>query len=127
MDIGPRLREERERLGFKQAELAERLGIERKSQINYEAGEREPKADYLARAAVLGFDVNYVLTGVRVGAYAGGAIRSEGPALVLTAEESALVDNYRHASEEGRRAIAAAGAALAQPAQELKSTGTGSP
>jgi len=39
---------------------------------------------------------------------------------VLSAEEHALIDNYRHASDEGRRAVEAAAAALAKPEPGLK-------
>lgn len=106
-----------------QTAFAVACGVQKTSQINYESGEREPKTGYLGCAAALGVDVQYVNTGLRMAVYAGGAIRTDGPATVLTAEESALVDNYRHASVEGRRALAATGAALAQPAEPLKPTG----
>lgn len=85
------------------------------SQSNYERGERSPDADYLAAVARLGFDVQFVVTGVRGSPSLATVLRSGSPAVVLTAEESALVDNYRHAGREGRRALAAASAALAKP------------
>jgi transcriptional regulator with XRE-family HTH domain len=65
VDIGQRLREERERLGLSQAAMATSTEVDRKTQLNYESGEREPKAEYLARAAKLGVDVQYVVTSVR--------------------------------------------------------------
>lgn len=119
MGIGPRVRSERERLGLTQAELGERCGVGRKTQFNYESGERQPDADYLSRAAAVGVDVLYVLTGERapISPEPGAAFSA-----ALTGEEAALVDNFRHSSAEGRCAIAAAGAALAQHAA-LKKAG----
>jgi transcriptional regulator with XRE-family HTH domain len=118
VDIGQRLRQERERLAQTQADFAACVRVDRKSQVNYEAGARAPTADYLARAAELGVDVLYVLTSVRAVAAAPGAVNT-GDALVLTAEEHCLVDNYRHASREGRRALEAAGTALAQSPKDM--------
>jgi transcriptional regulator with XRE-family HTH domain len=63
MTIGPRIKEERKRLGLSQAEFARRIGIHRQTQINYESEERKPDTDYLAAAAKAGIDLGYVLTG----------------------------------------------------------------
>lgn len=63
--IGDRLRAQRERLGVTQAGLAEAGGVQRRAQLNYEAGDRFPDAAYLAAVAQVGVDVLYVLTGVR--------------------------------------------------------------
>lgn len=63
--IGPRLREERERLHLTQGLMAAQIGINRMSQANYESGKRSPDAAYLHRAATLGVDVSYVVTGQR--------------------------------------------------------------
>lgn len=85
MTIGKRLKEERERLGFNQTDLAAIGGVGRKSQFNYEDDERRADAAYLAAVAAAGVDVRYVITGLR-----------EGPAPVaLTAEEQVLVDGFR--------------------------------
>lgn len=113
VEVGIRLREERDRLGLKQDELAERLRVSRTSQSNYERGERAPDAEYLAACGRLGMDVAYVVTGVRGNPYA--VPQGEPSATVLTLQEAALIDNYRHASEQGRRALEATGAALAKP------------
>lgn len=64
--VGSRLRKERERLGLIQTELAEKIGISRTSQQNYENDRRKPDTDYLSRVADLGVDVQYVITGERV-------------------------------------------------------------
>lgn len=65
MGIAERLREERTRLGHSQAEFAEIAGAHRKSQGNYESGERMPDAAYLSAIAQTGADVQYIVTGVR--------------------------------------------------------------
>ncbi|WP_034175658.1 helix-turn-helix domain-containing protein [Burkholderia cenocepacia] len=111
--IGARLREERERLGYSQtavAELAEKAGVKgatRQSQALYEKGQRMPDAAFLAVVQGAGYDVAYVLTGQRSGAVA--------PTPALKPEEAALLDNYRHASPEGKKAIKATSDALAKP------------
>lgn len=63
--IGERIREEREALGLSKTAFAKVLGIHRNTQGNYEAGEREPDAAYLAKASEAGVDISYVLTGKR--------------------------------------------------------------
>lgn len=60
-----RLREERERLGLSQAQMAELAGQSRKSQIRYESGERSPDGDYFSAVSKHGVDIVYVLTGHR--------------------------------------------------------------
>ncbi len=64
-DIGDRLKEERERLGYLQAEFAAQGTVGRNSQSGYEVGDRPPTAEYLAKIARLGADVQYIVTGVR--------------------------------------------------------------
>ncbi|WP_162961855.1 helix-turn-helix domain-containing protein, partial [Pseudomonas aeruginosa] len=50
MTIGERLKEERQRLGMSQTELAEQCGVSKNTQLAYEKGERSPDAAYLLRA-----------------------------------------------------------------------------
>lgn len=61
--LGERLRAERERLGLGQQELAEMCGVTMRSQRNYEKGERQPDADYLAAFMAVGGNVLHVLAG----------------------------------------------------------------
>lgn len=82
MGTGERIKEERERLGLSQAEFAALAGAHRKSQGNYESGERSPDANYLAALAAAGVDVLYVVTGVRGG-------------VVLKPDERMLLERYR--------------------------------
>lgn len=65
VEFGTRLREERDRLGLNQDELAARLGISKTSQSNYERGNRSPDADYLVAFVAAGADPLYLLRGVR--------------------------------------------------------------
>lgn len=65
-DIGSRLQEERKRHGMTQNQVAETLGIAKRTQANYEAGTSDATASYLSKAASeLGFDIPYILNGVR--------------------------------------------------------------
>lgn len=61
--IGGRLREERDRLGYTQTELADICGVKMRAQRNYEKDERHPDAEYLAAFSEAGGDVAYVITG----------------------------------------------------------------
>lgn len=107
---GERLKFERERLGLTQATIAEIGGIQKRAQINYENNSRNPDAAYLECVAKIGVDVLYVITGVRTG--------EPEP---LARDEAALLDNYRHSSEEGKRAIRATGDSLAQSTSKVAS------
>ena len=89
-----RLREQRELLCFSQQALADKCGIAARSQRNYESGERSPDAAYLSALASLGADVRYLLTGQR----------DYTPPTALTAQEQTMLDYFRQASSEVRRA-----------------------
>jgi phage repressor protein C with HTH and peptisase S24 domain/DNA-binding XRE family transcriptional regulator len=62
---GTRLREERDRLGLSQIDFAERGGVGKHSQINYENDRRHPDSKYLVLIENIGVDIMYVLTGTR--------------------------------------------------------------
>jgi len=65
-EIGARLRQERERLGFNQTALAAQLGIKRNAQGMYELGKTSPDANYLTAIGALGFNVPFVLLGNQI-------------------------------------------------------------
>lgn len=65
LEIGSRLREERERLGLSQAQLAKIAGTATRTQVAWEQGEQTPNAVYLAVVSQHGMDVQYVVTGQR--------------------------------------------------------------
>lgn len=115
MDIlGQRLRAERERLGLSQTAFGEIGGVQKRAQINYEAGERQPDAAYLAAIAAAGADVLYILTGQRSGS------ASVAP---LNPRQAALLDNFEHLSEDDKRALERTASALAQSQSGMKKAG----
>ncbi|GLO39346.1 helix-turn-helix domain-containing protein [Pseudomonas pudica] len=93
--IGPRLREERERLGMTQRVFGDIGGVEPNAQGKYESGERTPRVDYLAALATRGVDALYVLSGIRT------PVPLEG----LSADESCLLGAFRQLSCDDRAAL----------------------
>lgn len=65
MNIGERLKEERERLGMTIPEFAEIAGAKKNTVIDWQKGLSGPPAAKLAALAVAGIDVLYVITGER--------------------------------------------------------------
>lgn len=65
IEIGARLREERERLGLSQAQMAKLGGTATRTQVAWEQGDQTPNAVYLATASKQGIDIQYVVTGIR--------------------------------------------------------------
>jgi transcriptional regulator with XRE-family HTH domain len=105
IEMGARLREERERLGFNQTAFGEVAGVRKQAQLNYEKGERNPDAAYLAAIAAAGADVLYILTGQRMA----GAV----PA--LSRDEAIVLDHYRHCDDDGKAFMKQAGAVASKP------------
>jgi transcriptional regulator with XRE-family HTH domain len=62
-NFGQRLKEERERMGLTQVELAKKLGVSFKTISNYEAGGHKAP---LLKMVQAGIDINYLITGVRM-------------------------------------------------------------
>ncbi|CAM3768551.1 putative transcriptional regulator, Cro/CI family [Pseudomonas reidholzensis] len=83
--FGPRLREERERLGLTQRVFGDIGGVEPNAQGKYESGERTPRVDYLAAVAAKGVDALYVLSGQRTPA----------PLDSLSSDENRLLGAFR--------------------------------
>jgi len=106
-----RLKEERKRLDLSQGEMAAVGGVSMNSQSNYENGHRSPDAEYLSRAASVGVDVGYLLTGIRaamasepLATDSGSNVPDEPVMRPVTREQAALLDNYENADDEGRDA-----------------------
>jgi transcriptional regulator with XRE-family HTH domain len=95
MTFSRRLKEERKRLKYNQVNLSESTGIARKSQVSYENDALPPFAGYLEKLSDLGFDVQYLLTGVRSGT-------------ALAPEEKYLLALYREAPPALKKAAVAA-------------------
>lgn len=106
--VGARLKEEREHAGLSQAAMGEIAGASRRAVVAWEAGATVPGADELSRLAVAGFDILFVVTGHR----------TPRAADALAPDEAALVDNYKHADEEGRDAARRVLSSLAKPRQK---------
>ncbi len=118
MDIGTRLREERERLEMTQEEFGQAGGVLKRALIRYEKGERMPDAAFLAAIAAAGADVLYILTGQRMGVAAAPVVAPVGPAPSRRA--LAVADHFDNTSEAGKKIIEAAAFAAAQPAASTK-------
>lgn len=119
LSAAPRIAEERDRLGFTQEQIATACGVSRVMWGKYERGLAAMGGEYLFSFAAQGADINYILTGVRIGEI---KFSPEIP-LTITREEAALLDNYRHCPPDGQAAIKATSAALAQSSKKLKKFG----
>lgn len=106
LNIGERLKEERVRLGFNQAEFAAFAGVAKTSQFNYEKGDRSPDADYLAAVSAQGVDILYVVTGERK------------PQTVdsISSDALALLEVYKRVSEADRQILLRTASAFANVA-----------
>lgn len=89
MSVGIRLKEERNRLGLTQQQMAEASGVSLRTQVGYEANQVGATAAYLASIHTIGADVVYLLTGKRT---------------LLPAEETQLLAAWRKASRVKRSA-----------------------
>lgn len=107
--IGERLKSERERLGMTQPDFAEAAGAKKRTLIDWEKGASSPTAVQLAALASIGVDALYVLTGQRA-----AAVVETQPQVALTPRQVALLDNYQHTDEQGKKIIEAAAFAAAQ-------------
>lgn len=106
MNLCERIKEERERLGYSQTAFAALADASKHSQINWEKGAASPNAAALAAWAAAGLDVLYVVTGQRS--------QPLPPAAALPARQRALLDNYEHSDEEGKKVIEGAAVLAAQ-------------
>ena len=99
--LGERLKNERERLNYEnQSTIAEKVDVSREMWGKYERDKAIPGGNVIARLVDIGFDVSFLFTGQR--------------SQPTTKREAAMLDNYRHTSEEGKKAIEAASAELAK-------------
>jgi transcriptional regulator with XRE-family HTH domain len=102
IEMGARLREERERLGFNQTAFGEVAGVRKQAQLNYEKGERNPDAAYLAAIATAGADVLYILTGQRA-------------MPVVSRKKQILLNHFDACDEDGQDAMIQVGAVASKP------------
>ncbi|WP_157659074.1 helix-turn-helix domain-containing protein [Thauera butanivorans] len=108
---GARLRQERIKRGYTEMDLARLLSVGRLRVRAMETGKgAQLNAKQLWKIASIGADVTYILTGQRP--------------VLLAPDESALLDNYRHATPSGQTSLREVGTAFAQQAEALKKTGS---
>ena len=95
-EIGARLRQQRAQAGLTQDQLAEQLGVSKRTQGNYESGASDPPASYLSIAGeTLGFDVLYIVRGIRT------TLKTD----ALSEAEDSIVQQYRSIPTDDQRAI----------------------
>ena len=99
-----RLKNERIRLGFTQAEIASKCGVSREMWGKYERGVAFAGSEVLFSLVAIGVDVGYLFSG-------------EKNTIGMTKEEASLIDDYRHMNEQGKAAVTTSARAMAQ--QEL--------
>lgn len=119
MHPGERIKEERERLGFNQADFAAFAGATRKTLFNWESGAASPNAEALAAWAREGLDVLYVVTGQRI-----GGASAPVPARAVSEGDRILLDNFHAAPAQvqaGVKTTLGAFADAAGPAKRRKS------
>ncbi|WP_296252133.1 helix-turn-helix domain-containing protein [Pseudomonas sp. UBA4194] len=112
--IGPRLREERERLTLTQKEFGLVGGVEPNAQGKYESGERSPRADYLAAISTIGVDILYVVLGRRT------PMVEEG----LTGGEEKVLLSYRTLPTSGQDVLCNLARSLAEMSANYSSRNT---
>lgn len=99
LHIGERIFQEREKTGLSQTDFGRLGGVTRKTQYNYEEGNRPPDVAYLeAISKIDGVDINYIVTGICAGIASPGA-------RYLTKQQEALLDNLEHCPKEVQEAI----------------------
>ncbi len=88
-----RLKEEREAKNLTQEALSEIGDIHIRVQLRYEKGETVPNLKYLAKLAAIGFDIQYIVTGVRSGAQ------------TISEEENKLIAYFKNMSPSKQAAM----------------------
>lgn len=78
-EIGFRMREERERLGLKQADYGRYGDWPVRTVSSWEAGKTSPKAEFFADVEALGLDLQYIITGKRSIAGRSGPVQAPAP------------------------------------------------
>ena len=112
--IGPRLREERERLELTQREFGQVGGVEPNAQGKYENGERSPRADYLAAVSAIGVDILYVVLGHRT------PLAEQ----ALSGGEEQVLETYRTLPTSGQTALCNLAVNLGEMAANYSARGT---
>lgn len=99
MDIGSRIKEERERLRLSQAEFGELAGVKQQAQLNYEKNTRSPDANYLHNLSTHGVDIQYIITGNRTAE--GGSPIFDNAGHPIDLEEFCFIPRYNVSASAG--------------------------
>lgn len=97
-----RLREERGRLGYSQAQVSEICGVSREVWGRYETGKTMPGADVLLKFTEEGADILYLMTGSRI---RHENKMSQGLTTYSREDVDELNDVFAHTNDEGRQAL----------------------
>lgn len=92
LEVGARLKQERERQGMSQTDFGQIGGVKRGSQLEYESGKRPFDVQYLLSLIQTGVDPHFILTGRRA---------SDG----LTADQSSIVSAFDALPPVNQRAL----------------------
>ena len=98
--IGKRLKEERNKLGLYQSDIAERCGVSREQWGKYERGENKPSSEKLFSFQKAGIDIDYVMHGVHA-----DITRPSENLPEYTAEEAELLTLFRQLSAADRHVL----------------------
>ena len=140
MNFFSRLKQEREKLRLSQSALAALVGVGKTTVINWEKGASAPNAVQLAALAAARADILYIVTGVhantqnlldqvrtaseaasRLGgthqeqAHVAEAMVDKYQVVPLSPRQRALLDNWEHADEAGKKVIESTASFAAQP------------
>lgn len=89
--LGERLKEERKAIGFSnRTALEDSLEVTSKTIANWESGASHPNAGHLLKLADMGFDIGYIMFGVRHAISNQGTAESGRPAARIGAEITRL-------------------------------------
>jgi len=103
--IGKRLKEERERLGFKQPDFALIAGASKRTLIDWEQGKTSPSAVQLSALSDAGADAQYIITGTRHAEYPSA---TDGPSTAkdgiwLSQKHKELIDAFDQLTEDEQK------------------------
>ncbi|SNX59071.1 hypothetical protein SAMN06296273_0508 [Nitrosomonas ureae] len=120
MEIGDRIRSERERLGHSQEQWTSVCGIHRNTQVKYEKGEGSPNVEYLVAIDSIGADIDYIITGEK-SVYRESSPDFECPIISMIIEQLEIVlnENKQVLSPQKKAQVVVILYRLAYPGKEV--------
>lgn len=114
-NIHERLVEERKRLRLNKGQMASAGNVANSTYTNYEDGTRSPDGEFFSSISAAGADVLYILTGRRSAvAMPTATTVSAVSESDLTPRHLALLNNYDHSDEAGKKIIEGTASLAAQ-------------